>query len=50
MSEFLSGLSDFNASVNDVIWGAFGLILLIGTGILMTVLTKFFQVTRIKLW
>ena len=50
MSEFLSGLSDFNASVNDVIWGAFGLVLLIGTGILMTVLTKCFQVTKIKLW
>ncbi len=43
-------ITQVNNSVNSVVWGMFGLILLIGTGILMTVLTGFFQVTRIKHW
>ncbi len=42
------------ASVNDVInnfvWVTLGLVLLLGTGILMTCLTKFFQVTHFGLW
>ena len=50
MKEFLDGLTSFNDTINGYIWGAFGLILLIGTGILMTVLTKVFQVSRIGLW
>ena len=43
-------ITQVNDSVNGFVWGMFGLILLIGTGILMTVLTGFFQVTRIKHW
>ena len=31
-------------------WGTFGLLLLIGTGVLMTCCTKFFQVSHISLW
>lgn len=42
------------ARVNDVIngfaWGWFGLILLLGTGLICTVITKFFQITHIKHW
>lgn len=39
-----------NGVVNDFVWGPFGLILLIGTGILLTCMTKLFQFTRIKEW
>ena len=36
--------------LNDFIWGWFGIAILLGTGILMTVLTKFFQITHFKHW
>ncbi len=39
-------IADINSAVNDVVWGVPALVLLIGTGILMTVLTKFFQFRR----
>ena len=50
MEAFFAKVAEINNSVNGVVWGAFGLFLLIGTGILLTVCTKFFQVTKIKLW
>ena len=50
MGNFLAGVESVNGAINGVVWGMFGLILLIGTGILVTVMTKFFQVTHIKLW
>ena len=43
-------ITSVNNSINSFVWGMFGLVLLIGTGILMTCLTGFFQVTRIKHW
>ena len=36
--------------LNDFIWGWFGIAILLGTGILMTVMTKFFQVTHFGHW
>lgn len=39
-------ISEINASVNDIVWGIPALILLIGTGVLMTILTKGFQFRR----
>ena len=50
MTQFLEKLTEYNNAVNGVVWGAFGLALLIGTGILITALTKFFQVTHLSLW
>ncbi len=50
MEKFLSAVESVNSSVNGVVWGAFGLLLLVGTGIIVTLLTKFFQVTHIGLW
>lgn len=41
---------EINKMLNDFIWGAPGLVLLIGTGVLMTVCTKFFQVVHIGHW
>ena len=42
--EFIAG------DLNDFIWGWFGITILLGTGILMTVLTKFFQITHFGHW
>ena len=50
MSEILAKVTEYNNVVNGAVWGAFGLILLIGTGILVTVLTRFFQVSQLKHW
>jgi len=46
----LSTIANVNSQINGVVWGAFGLLLLVGTGIIVTVLTKFFQVTHIGMW
>ena len=43
-------ITQVNNSINGFVWGMFGLILLIGTGILMTCLTGVFQVSRIGHW
>ena len=57
MKEFaalLSGLVDpitkVNGAVNNFVWGIPMLVLLVGTGSLMTVLTKFFQLSHIGHW
>ena len=50
MNKFFQVLEAVNNEINGVVWGIFGLILLIGTGILVTILTKFFQVTHIGMW
>ncbi len=47
MLEFITNL---NSEVNGFVWGMFGLALLIGTGILMTALTRFFQVSHLAHW
>ncbi len=39
-----------NGAVNSAVWGLPGLILLIGTGILLTVLTKVFQISHLGHW
>ncbi len=39
-----------NDAVNSFAWGWFGLILLLGTGLVCTIITKFFQITHIKHW
>ena len=50
MDKFLQSLELVNGEINGVVWGAFGLLLLIGTGIVVTMLTKFFQVSHIGMW
>lgn len=46
MESFAQSVANINDAVNGVVWGVPALVLLIGTGILMTVLTKFFQFRR----
>ena len=50
MEAIIEKITEINGAVNGVVWGIPGLVLLIGTGILLTVLTKVFQVSRIGLW
>ncbi|MBQ9263422.1 MAG: sodium:alanine symporter family protein [Clostridia bacterium] len=46
MDGFINTLASLNDKVNGVVWGVPALTLLIGTGVLMTLLTRFFQFTR----
>lgn len=48
--DFLNTLAEVNDKINSFVWVQIGLVLLIGTGLLMTVITKFFQVSHLKLW
>ncbi len=50
MDAFVQLISDGNNAVNGVVWGLFGILLLLGTGIVMTSLTKFFQITHFAHW
>ena len=50
MNELVDLITKVNTAVNDFVWGVPMLILLVGTGILMTLLTKFFQLSHIGHW
>ncbi len=50
MDAFLESVAKINDAINGFVWVKIGLVLLIGTGILMTVLTKFFQVSHLGHW
>lgn len=47
---FVEQLTDVNNAINNFAWEKLGLVLLIGTGIILTICTKFFQVSHIKEW
>jgi len=50
MEQFLNALAQGNDVVNTFIWTTLGLVLLLGTGLLTTAITKVFQVSHIGLW
>lgn len=50
MEAILEKITSFNDVINGFVWGKVGLILLIGTGILLTVVTKVFQISHLKHW
>ena len=39
-----------NDTINGFAWGTFGLILLLGTGLICTVITGFFQISHLRHW
>lgn len=47
---FFDNVSEVNDIINDFVWMKIGLYLLLGTGIIMTLVNKFFQITHIKHW
>lgn len=50
MDAFLQTVTEINGALNSFIWGVPGLVLLIGTGIILTIGTKVFQITHIGHW
>ena len=50
MDKFIEIVTNVNDAVNSAVWGLPGLILLIGTGILLTVGTCVFQITHAGHW
>ena len=50
MENIIQTVTNVNNAVNGFVWGMPMLIMLVGTGILMTILTKVFQVTKFGHW
>ena len=50
MDKFIQIVTDVNNQVNGAVWGMPGLILLIGTGIVLTLLTRVFQISHLGHW
>ena len=50
MENFIEKIASVNDAVNGAVWGLPGLILLIGTGILLTLGTKIFQISHVRHW
>ena len=50
MEQFLANLASINDAVNTFVWVRIGLVLLIGTGILMTLVTNCFQLSHLRHW
>ena len=48
--DFVTQLTEVNNAINNFAWEKLGLVLLIGAGIVLTICTKFFQVSHIKEW
>ena len=46
----LEKIAEINGSINGVVWGIWGLVLLIGTGIITTLITKVFQISHLGHW
>ncbi len=50
MDKFFEALANINGIINDFVWIKIGLVLLLGSGIIMTCCTKFFQIFHIGHW
>ena len=50
MNAFMQKVADINSVINDFVWVKIGIILLLGAGLVMTVCTRFFQVSHIGHW
>ncbi len=50
MKGFIDAITEINSKINDMVWGWPALVLLAFVGILMTLLTKFFQITHFGYW
>ena len=50
MGDVMTTVASVNDAINSFVWVKIGLALLLGTGVLMTILTKGFQFTHIGHW
>ena len=48
--EFMTNVMEINSVINEFVWVKIGLILLIGTGVFMTCVSKFFQISHLGHW
>jgi len=46
VESFLTNLENINSAANGIVWGPYMLILLVGTGIYLTIRTRFFQLRK----
>ena len=46
----MDSIADVNSVINDFVWSKIGLFMLLGTGLLTTIITKVFQVTHVGHW
>ena len=50
MEEFLAKVAEVNGVINTFVWVTIGLALLLGTGVICTIVTKGFQFVHFKHW
>ena len=50
MEQFIERITTVNDAINSFVWVQIGLVLLIGVGVVMTILTGFYQITNIEHW
>lgn len=50
MEIFIEKLTEINSIIYNFVWDKIGVFLLLGTGVLLTCLTKFFQITHLRHW
>lgn len=50
MEQIIEKITAVNDTVNSFAWGWFAIIMLLGTGLLCTLLTKVFQISHLKHW
>ena len=50
MEIFIEKLTGINSIIYNFVWDKIGVFLLLGTGVLLTCLTKFFQITHLRHW
>ncbi len=50
MENFLTTVENVNNVVNSFAWGWFAIVLLLGTGVVCTIITKCFQISHLKHW
>ena len=50
MENVLSKVAEVNDVINGFAWGWFAIFMLLGTGLICTVITKCFQISHLKHW
>jgi len=46
----VEGIRNINSYINNIVWGPIMLVFIVGVGIFFTFATKWFQVTKIRMW
>ncbi len=49
MNVFMNKVAEINSAINSVVWGPIMLVLLVGTGLFLSIRTKFISITKLNL-